>query len=333
MNANLFSELLTDISDEYIVSAANPHSKPIRWYRISAAAACIVLLIAAAVYPKLRIQTPEITEPPAAIVITETTAQNTAETTAQTTAETTAVTGYSTAVSMKTTHRTTADTVSQIVAATVTVAPTTKGSTPVQTVSVVQNGTKPITETVLQTETKPNTDVTDQTTINPDENETTQAEPIIEQSISVPVLRSEPVFTEANQEAQEVTCKFHEATEEDLRTWGDEEATEEDLRTWGDEAIRFDRSAYKLICATISGYCQDAVIVRGTIMSDDCQLLIAYLNEHNVSDPIEVRYLMAFPIEMEIQVDNLHTNMSQVLGETFFQTLIEEYSQTITIQY
>ena len=305
---------MNDLPDSVIDSANSPVVRPKHkiWYMIPAVAACFIALISAAVYPKLRIQTPEITEPPAATVTTETTVQNTAETTA--------VTMYTTAVSMKTTHRTTADTVSQIVAATVTVAPTTKGSTPVQTVSVVQNGTKPITETVLQTETKPNTDVTDQTAINPAENETTQAEPIIEQSISVPVLRSEPVFTEANQEAQEVTCKFHEATEEDLRTWGD-------------EAIRFDRSAYKLICATISGCCQDAVIVYGTIMNDDCQLLIAYLNEHNVSDPIEVRYLMAFPIEMEIQVDNLHTNMSQVLGETFFQTLIEEYSQTITIQY
>ena len=305
---------MNDLPDSVIDSANSPVVRPKHkiGYMIPAVAACFIALISAAVYPKLRIQTPEITEPPAAIV--------TAETTAQTTAETTAVTGYSTAVSMKTTHRTTADTVSQIVTKTVTSAPVTQGSGSVQTVSVVQNGTKPITETVLQTETKPNTDVTDQTTINPNENETTQAEPIIEQSISVPVLRAEPVLTEANQEAQEVTCKFHEATEEDLRTWGD-------------EAIRFDRSAYKLICATISGYCQDAVIVRGTIMSDDCQLLIAYLNEHNVSDPIEVRYLMAFPIEMEIQVDNLHTNMSQVLGETFFQTLIEEYSQTITIQY
>lgn len=317
MNPEQFILMMNDLPDSVIDSANSPVVRPKHkiGYMIPAVAACFIALISAAVYPKLRIQTPEITEPPAAIV--------TAETTAQTTAETTAVTGYSTAVSMKTTHRTTADTVSQIVAATVTVAPTTQGSTPVQTVSVVQNGTKPITETVLQTETKPNTDLTDQTissTINPDENETTQAEPIIEQSISVPVLRSEPVFTEANQEAQEVTCKFHEATEEDLRTWGD-------------EAIRFDRSAYKLICATISGCCQDAVIVYGTIMNDDCQLLIAYLNEHNVSDPIEVRYLMAFPIEMEIQVDNLHTNMSQVLGETFFQTLIEEYSQTITIQY
>ena len=314
MNAERFMELMNTLPDDMIDTAVHAEyrrrPKLIRF--LPAIAACLVIGIFAAVYPKLRIQTPEITEPPAAIV--------TAETTAQTTAETTAVTVYTTAVSMKTTQLTTAETVSQIVTKTVTSAPVTQGSGSVQTVSVVQNGTKPITETVLQTETKPNTDVADQTTINPDENETTQAEPIIEQSISVPVLRSEPVFTEANQEAQEVTCKFHEATEEDLRTWGD-------------EAIRFDRSAYKLICATISGCCQDAVIVYGTIMSDDCQLLIAYLNEHNVSDPIEVRYLMAFPIEMEIQVDNLHTNISQVLGERSFQALVEECSQSIVIQY
>lgn len=317
MNPEQFILMMNDLPDSVIDSANSPVVRPKHkiGYMIPAVAACFIALISAAVYPKLRIQTPEITEPPAAIV--------TAETTAQTTAETTAVTVYTTAVSMKTTQLTTAETVSQIVTKTVTSAPVTQGSGSVQTVSVVQNGTKPITETILQTETKPNTDLTDQTissTINPDENETTQAEPIIEQRISVPVLRSEPVFTEANQEAQEVTCKFHEATEEDLRTWGD-------------EAIRFDRSAYKLICATISGCCQDAVIVYGTIMSDDCQLLIAYLNEHNVSDPIEVRYLMAFPIEMEIQVDNLHTNISQVLGERSFQALVEECSQSIVIQY
>ena len=75
MNPTAFSELLADISDEYIASAAKPHSKSVRWYQISAVAACIVLLIAAAVYPKLRMQTPEITEPPesAAEIITSTT--------------------------------------------------------------------------------------------------------------------------------------------------------------------------------------------------------------------------------------------------------------------
>ena len=75
MNPKSFLGMMSDISDEYIVSAANPHSKTIHWYQISAVAACIVLLIAAAVYPKLRSQTPEITEPPesAAEIITSTT--------------------------------------------------------------------------------------------------------------------------------------------------------------------------------------------------------------------------------------------------------------------
>ena len=65
MNATAFSELLTDIADEYIVSAANPQRRSIRWYQISAVAACIVLVISAAVYPKLRGSQPDISDPPA----------------------------------------------------------------------------------------------------------------------------------------------------------------------------------------------------------------------------------------------------------------------------
>lgn len=63
MNAIRFSEILTDIPEEFIESAAELHGKPIRWYRISAIAACIVLLISAAVYPRLRTQPPELTVP------------------------------------------------------------------------------------------------------------------------------------------------------------------------------------------------------------------------------------------------------------------------------
>jgi len=75
VNPKSFLGMMSDISDEYIVSAANPHSKPIRWYQVSAIAACIVLLMAAAIYPKLRIQTPEIAVPPESVaeVITSTT--------------------------------------------------------------------------------------------------------------------------------------------------------------------------------------------------------------------------------------------------------------------
>lgn len=155
MNPTAFSELLADISDEYIVSAANPHSKPTHWYQISAVAACIVLLISAAIYPKLRSQTPEITEPPAAIVATETTAQNSANTTAGTM--------YTTVVNQKVTRQTTTIINSQIVTETVTAASTTHNSPPIQTVPVKQYGTEPNSGTVLQSETKPNAGTTNQT--------------------------------------------------------------------------------------------------------------------------------------------------------------------------
>ena len=54
-------ELLNDLPDEMVDSAAEPQIRrsPIIRYRISAIAACLVLLLSAAVYPKLRIQKPE----------------------------------------------------------------------------------------------------------------------------------------------------------------------------------------------------------------------------------------------------------------------------------
>ncbi len=81
MNPKSFLGMMSDISDEYIASAAKPHSKTIRWYQVFAIAACIVLLIAAAIYPKLRIQTPEIAVPPESVaeVITTTTVSESAE--------------------------------------------------------------------------------------------------------------------------------------------------------------------------------------------------------------------------------------------------------------
>ena len=114
MNAERFMELMNTLPDDMIVTAvhAEYRRRPKLMRFLPAIAACLVIGIFAAVYPKLRMQTPEITEPPAATV--------TAETTAQTAAETTAVTVYTTAVSMKTTHRTTAETVSQTAAETVT---------------------------------------------------------------------------------------------------------------------------------------------------------------------------------------------------------------------
>ena len=80
MNPTDFSELLADIADEYIVSAAHPHAKPARWHRISAIAACLTILIAAAVFLAARVKLPgRIIQPgsPAQSAVSGTTAPDT----------------------------------------------------------------------------------------------------------------------------------------------------------------------------------------------------------------------------------------------------------------
>lgn len=86
MNPEQFILMMNALPDAVIDSANAPvirqKRKPL--FIVPAAAACILVLIAAAVYPKLRMQTPEIAEPSA--YTTETTAVTTAVTADTTTA-------------------------------------------------------------------------------------------------------------------------------------------------------------------------------------------------------------------------------------------------------
>ena len=67
MNAETFLELMNTLPDEMIVTAVHAEYRRKRMpvYLLPAAAACLVIGLAAAVYPKLRMHTPEVTEPPA----------------------------------------------------------------------------------------------------------------------------------------------------------------------------------------------------------------------------------------------------------------------------
>ena len=72
MNAERFMELMNTLPDDMIVKAvhAEYRSRPKLIQLLPAIAAGIVLLIAAAVYPKLRMQMPEVTEPPVMTAVT-----------------------------------------------------------------------------------------------------------------------------------------------------------------------------------------------------------------------------------------------------------------------
>lgn len=117
--ADLYT-LLNDLPDDYVTAAAGSHQQPRRplYMIVPALAACITLLIAAAVYPKLRTQQPERQEPvftaetaspqttdaPAAEPPAETTVQMAEQTAPHTTkkqtASTTAVTAGTEAVTV-----------------------------------------------------------------------------------------------------------------------------------------------------------------------------------------------------------------------------------------
>lgn len=79
MNDTDLLAMLDAIPDEFILSAAKPQKRPVHLrYGISALAACLLLVLAAAVYPKLRAQSPPVSPPPAETTITTTPTETTA---------------------------------------------------------------------------------------------------------------------------------------------------------------------------------------------------------------------------------------------------------------
>ncbi|MBP0989451.1 MAG: hypothetical protein J6S92_14415, partial [Oscillospiraceae bacterium] len=73
MNAEQFFELMNTLPDDMLVSAVRSEPKQNRkpMYIISAVAACLIVGVTAVVYPKLKVQPPEIREPD--VTVTETT--------------------------------------------------------------------------------------------------------------------------------------------------------------------------------------------------------------------------------------------------------------------
>ena len=296
MNPITFSEILTDIPDSFIESAAEPHSKPIRWYQISAAAACIVLLIAAAVYPKLRIQTPEITEPPAAIVTAETTAQNTAETTA--------VTVYTTAVSMKTTHRTTAETVSQTVTETVTDAFTDPVETQTDSVSELQPQTEP-------------------TMISTAITETVQQQP---ETMTVPLWKGSVSGSPSEliiDEGPNFSCLFRRFPFEQPDPFFEISSQYDRLREEFSIPQDFDLTQEPLLDITIiTGY-KDTAITGCHYTQNGLKLTVSYLKTNEISE-YTVRYAIPLPENLTVEPENCTVEYVTVTDESEYQALLTD---------
>ena len=296
MNPITFSEILTDIPDSFIESAAEPNSKPIRWYQVSAIAACIVLLISAAIYPKLRIQTPEITEPPAAIVTTETTAQ--------TAAETTAVTVYTTAVSMKTTHRTTAETVSQTVTETVTDAFTDPVETQTDSVSELQPQTEP-------------------TMISTAITETVQQQP---DTMTVPLWKGSVSGSPSDiilDEIPDFSCLFRRLPLEQPDPFFEISSQYELLREEFSIPQDFDLTKEPLLDITIiTGY-KNTAVTGCRYTQNGLNLTVSYLKTNEISE-YTVRYAIPLPDNLTVEPENCTAEYVALTDEDAYQALLTD---------
>ena len=314
MNPTTFSELLTDISDKYIVSAANPHSKPIRWYQVSAIAACIVLLISAAIYPKLRIQTPEITAPLESMTEVITTTTTAPEFAGH--SETQTITSLiQTAVSSGTvTVNTTA---SAAVSAAITEIDTsvqTDASTdakPPQTdVTIYTDSPKtdaPITQTAVTIETTVLTEQHIETT-------THSVIPVIieDPTIEIPLWKGIVEYPGSVSEPH-LYSRFSFSTG-DMDAW---------MRTLYGIPQDFDLTQNQCLLIEIDTAYSDAVIIGCRQTPNGLTLIVAYLDD-GITLNKTIHYAMPIPDDMTLEPDNCNANYLELTDEELIQEMEKE---------
>lgn len=322
MNPKSFLGMISDISDEYIVSAANPHNKTIHWYQISAVAACVVLLIAAVIYPKLRTQTPE-TVPPA--VVTETTTRTTSwqesiafttttpepqTSTAQMTALSASVTSRTAKTSVMVTMHTTSQT-SDVTASTGT-------TTPCQTAASEKTEPpqtdQPANTTQKQTKTLIHTDITTITTITTN---APQPEPLIvplwKGAVIGSIYEGEPLFNCSFQLFSSIQPDpfFGLSNPYDLLREEFEIPQEYDLEQDSFMEISV-TTAYKETAITGCRYTQNGLT-----------LTVAYL-ENDVFSNQTIRYAIPIPENLTILPENCNAEYIAVTDESEYQALLTD---------
>ncbi len=305
MNPTTFLGMMSDISDEYIVSAANPHSKPIRWYQISAIAACIVLLISAAVYPKLRIQTPEITEPPESVAEVITTTTSVTELAEHSETQTATLPIQSTYASVTATVNTTASDANSVTV-TETDAPTI--AKPTQTdATVVTDPTQtntPITATAVTIETTALTEQHIETT-------THSVIPVIieDPTIEIPLWKGIVEYPGSVSEPH-LYSRFSLSTG-DMDAW---------MRTLYGIPQDFDLTQNQCLLMEIDTAYSDAVIIGCRQTPNGLTLIVAYLDD-GITLNKTIHYAVPIPDDMTLEPDNCNANYLEMTDEELIQEM------------
>lgn len=278
MNAERFMELMNTLPDDMIVTAVHAEyrrrPKLIRF--LPAIAACLVIGIFAAVYPKLRIQTPEITEPPAAIVTTETTITTTE-------------------LSNRSVTQTSTAPIRQTVSS-VTVAGNTTASVTVPAAETDAPAITELPETSAHTETEPpviTTELTDATNLASDtESEATHTVVQVKKAVQIwkgvdmrPELASDPMSE------PQIRCRFW-LSEPDMDMI-------DGIRNQYGIPAEFDLIQKQCLLIQLETEYADTAVTGGTLTTDGLLLYVACRNQ---KEPLTDMYF-AVPLPEGITVD------------------------------
>ena len=195
MNAERFMELMNTLPDDMIVKAvhAEYRSRPKLIRFLPAIAACLVIGIFAAVYPKLRMQMPEVTEPPVMTAVTTAAVTTGAEQTSGTLTESAKVQTTEARMSLTRTQTTAAVNVD-------TTAVTAPEETAVQPTETAPPDTEaPATEPAL-TECPAETSVLIQTTVD--------APAMEPQPVTIPIWRGRVSDSTTSAPLSPIDCQF-----------------------------------------------------------------------------------------------------------------------------
>lgn len=318
MNPTAFSELLTDISDEYIVSAAKPRSKPVHWYQISAAAAAIVLLIAAVVYPKLRIQTPEIAE------LSESSAASAEVITAATAPPD--LSGYAETQTVTSPMQTTESSVTVPVPASTNVpvsAVVTEADTPIQTNTITEAA--PIrTDAAVSTE-PPKTELTATATVVPvDSPVTTEPQTA---AIRVPLWKGIPMHQDDYPEEPKPMISGKITV---CPPVSDDDQCEYYRKAYGIPK-EYDLTQHQCLLIVLDTFMyQDAAVIGGTLTDNGLQLKIACLKKKNMENST-FHFALPIPDDLVMEPENCTAEYLILTDETKYQALLTD-SLTIEIR-
>ena len=188
-------ELMNTLPDDMIVKAvhAEYRSRPKLIRFLPAIAACLVIGIFAAVYPKLRMQMPEVTEPPVMTAVTTAAVTTGAEQTSGTLTESAKVQTTEACTSLTQTQTTAANTV-------YTTAVTAPEETAVQPTETAPPDTEALTTEPARTERPAETTVFIQTTV---EARTTEPQPV-----TIPIWKARIAEASAYPEQTLPECQF-----------------------------------------------------------------------------------------------------------------------------